>query len=70
MLNETTFKVTVMKSRSCVRKIGSNIVMLANYNSLQCCKRLSGYTQEWNLGRKAFRNGVKTRTNKLSYSTQ
>lgn len=70
MLKETTFKVTVMKLRSCVRKIGSNIVMFANYNSLQYCIRLSGYTQEWNLGPQAFRNSVKTRTNKLSNSTQ
>lgn len=70
MLKETKFKVTVMKSQSCVRKIGSNIVMFAKYNSLQCFKRLSGYTQEWNLGPQAFRNSVETRTNKLSNSTQ
>lgn len=70
MLKETTFKVTVVKSRSCVRKIGSNIVMLASYNSLQYCKHLSGYTQEWKLGLQAFWNSVKTRTNTLANSTQ
>lgn len=70
MLKETTFKVTVMKSQSCVRKIGRNIAMLAKYNSLQFCKLLSGYTQEWKLGPQAFRNSVKFIKKLRSNSTQ